>query len=66
MQVITQKTTSQDVVLSDLQRQVAQLSEALKNCLPGTLPSNTEQNPKEEAKAITLGKRTRRSELRQV
>ena len=53
-QNVVQSQTSQGAIINDLQRQVAQLSEAVNTHPNGTLPSNTEKNPKEEVKVITL------------
>ena len=53
-QNVMQSQTSQGAIIHDLQRQAAQLSEAVNTRPTGTLPSNIEKNPKEEVKAITL------------
>ena len=45
---------NQEALLKNLENQVGQLASFLFERSQGFLPSNTEKNPKEEAKAITL------------
>ena len=53
-QNVVQSQTSQGAIINDLQREVAQLSEVVNNRPIDKFPSNTEKNPKEEVKVITL------------
>ncbi|XP_073298450.1 uncharacterized protein [Primulina huaijiensis] len=45
---------NQDTLIKGLQNQIGQLAKMIASREPGTLPSNTETNPKEQVKAIEL------------
>ena len=45
---------NQEVSLKNLENQVRQLANLLSERSHGALPSNTEKNPREKAKAVTL------------
>ena len=54
IQSILQDNLNLTAIVHNMQRQMAQLSESSSSRPQGTLPSNTEKNPREEAKVITL------------
>ena len=45
---------NQEASLKNLENQVGQLANLFSERSQGALPSNTEKNPREEAKAVTL------------
>ncbi|XP_073120183.1 uncharacterized protein [Henckelia pumila] len=56
---------NQDATIRSLENQIGQLAKRMSNREPGTLPSDTETNPKEQLKAVELrsGKKLETKEL---
>ncbi|XP_073123845.1 uncharacterized protein [Henckelia pumila] len=56
---------NQDATIRSLENQIGQLANRMSNREPGTLPSDTETNPKEQVKAVELrsGKKLETKEL---
>ncbi|KAL2526964.1 Uncharacterized protein Adt_12018 [Abeliophyllum distichum] len=51
--VFTEVQKRQDVAIKNMENQIGQLAKMLTERQPGTWPSNTEVNPKEQVNAIT-------------